>query len=169
MFGWGSSSTTSGGPQTLSAIAVREQLFLSTKVHAIRGKYGRLWCLTTKEVHHIDPADFKVTNSWPWADVVELVPSSGSTTDFTFTVKTNKKSEVLKFMCDDRSALLTSVARFASEAAANGVSAAGSAPARRFVAVKITRASMRMECAVELLPWGVAYSINMPNLCWSLQ
>jgi DnaJ homolog subfamily C member 13 len=160
MFGWGSSATTSGGPQTLSAIAVREQLFLSTKVHAIRGKYGRLWCLTTKEVHHIDPADFKVTNSWPWADVVELVPSSGSTTDFTFTVKTNKKSEVLKFMCDDRSALLTSVARYASEAAAAGASAAGSAAARRFVAVKITRASMRMECAVELLPWGVAYSIN---------
>ena len=99
MFTGGGSAATASGPQHLSAVVSRESLQLSTKVHAIRGKYGRLWCLTAREVHHVDPSDFKVTNTWPWADIVEAVPTTGSTTDFTFTVKSGRgKTEVLKFV-----------------------------------------------------------------------
>ena len=60
--GGGGGGAKAGGPDQLGAIVARESLLISTKVHAIRGKYGRLWCLTAREVHHVDPQDFKVTD-----------------------------------------------------------------------------------------------------------
>jgi hypothetical protein len=88
----------------------------------------------------------RITNSWPWADVSDFAPTISTTTDFTFTVKegASKKLEVLKFVTDQRSALLCDLARFS---VGGGERDPG---ARRFVAVKITRASQRAEVALEL-------------------
>jgi len=117
----------------------------STKVHSWRGKYGRIWAITPTAVHHVDPDTFKSTNTWPWADVVEFVPTVSTVTDFTFTIRTGKKTEILKFVADHRTALLCDLQRYS----------AGETNSRRFVAVKITRASTRQECALELLTWCV--------------
>lgn len=114
-------------------------------MHTWRGKYGRIWAITPTAVHHVDPGDFKITNTWAWNEIVEAAPAVSSLTDFTFTIKNGKKSEVFKFVSDCRTALLCDLQRYS----------AGDAGARRFVAVKITRASQRMECALELLSWGI--------------
>jgi len=123
----------------------------STKIHAFRGKYGRVWCITSSSVQHVDPDTMAITNSWGWEDVVEFLPASASLTDFTFTVREGgKKTEVLKFSTEHRTALLLDLQRY-SQAGGERDPAA-----RRFVAVKLTRAATRQEVALELGAWYVA-------------
>ena len=43
---------------------------MSTKVHSWRGKYQRVWAIKKDCLQHADPADFSVTNVWPWNEVV---------------------------------------------------------------------------------------------------
>jgi hypothetical protein len=43
---------------------------MSTKHHSWRGKYQRVWAIKKECLQHADPADFSVTNVWPWDDVV---------------------------------------------------------------------------------------------------
>ena len=137
------------GEQVVSAdVASRHW---STKIHSYRGKYSRVWCVTPSVVHHVDPDTMKVTNTWAWTDVVEFVPAAASTTDFSFTVREpgGKKTEVLKFVAEQRAPLLCDLARYATGGDKDP-------QAKRFVAVKLTRGSARAECVLELGSWYVA-------------
>lgn len=122
---------------------------MSTKVHTWRGKYGRIWALTPSAVQNVDPGNFSITNSWPWAEVVDFAPAVSSVTDFTFTVRAGKKTEILKYAADHRAALLCDLQRYAS-------GPDGAAGARRFMAVKLTRHSSRAEAILEVGSWYVA-------------
>ena len=67
-----------------------------------------------------------------------------SVNDFTLTVRTGgKKTEVMNFSAPFRSALLCDLQRYF----------AGTTGSRRFVAVKVTRQSVRQECSFELGTW----------------
>ena len=86
----------------------------------------------------------RITNSWHWSDVIEVVPTASGPLDFTFTAREpGKKPEVFKFVADHRSALLCDLQRFSTGGERDDT-------ARRFTAVKITRASVRAECALEV-------------------
>jgi DnaJ family protein C protein 13 len=94
---------------------------LTTKVSTWRGRYARLWCLAPSGVQHVDPATGGVTNTWPWADVIDAAPAVSSLTDFTFTVRVNKKPDILKFAAasaEARSSLLADLARYGGAAGA---------------------------------------------------
>jgi len=121
---------------------------LSTKLHTWRGKYARLWAITPTAVQNVDPSNFSITNSWPWSDVVDFAPAVSSVNDFSFTVRSGKKSEILKYSADFRAPLLCDLQRYST----------GDSPAtaRRFMAVKITRASSRQEAVLEVGSWYVA-------------
>ena len=70
-----------------------------------------------------------------------------SVNDFTLTVRTGgKKTEVMNFSAPFRSALLCDLQRYFS----------GTAGSRRFIAVKVTRQSVRQECSLELGTWYAA-------------
>ena len=70
-----------------------------------------------------------------------------SVNDFTLTVRTGgKKTEVMNFSAPSRSALLCDLQRYS----------AGTTNSRRFIAVKVTRQSVRQECAFELGTWYAA-------------
>jgi DnaJ family protein C protein 13 len=147
--GGGQGSNASKGAEVGPDVLARHN---ATKVHAFRGKYVRVFCMTPTAVHHVDPDTLRITNSWPWADVSEFSPAVSTTTDFTLTVKegASKKTEVLKFVTDQRSHLLCDLARFSVGGGERDPNS------RRFVAVKITRASLRQDVALELGSWYIA-------------
>ena len=120
----------------------------ATKVHTWRGKYPRLFAISAAAVQNVDPSNFTITNTWPWADVVEFAPAVSSLNDFTFTVRVGKKSEVLKYSADNRAPLLCDLQRYA---AADG-------GAKKYMAVKFSRAAVRVECALEVGSWYIAIS-----------
>lgn len=139
----GSERVLSKGDHVGTDIAFRHW---STKVHTWRGKYPRIWCLSPTAVYHLDPSDFKITNAWSWSEVVDVVPSVASPTEFTFSIRDGKKTEALKFTCDDRHSLMCNIARYRSHVS----------DISKFVAVKITRSSQRRECTIHLNGWSIA-------------
>ena len=136
---------TLGKGDMLSADTVASR-FNAVKVHAWRGKYPRVFALTASAVHNLDPSNFSITNSWPWSDVIDFAPAVSSLTEFSFTVRVGKKPEVLKYTSDDRNALLCELQRLH----------AGEKEVKRMMAVKITRASARLECVLEIGSWFLA-------------
>jgi hypothetical protein len=92
--------------------------------------------VNTLRLQNVDPSNFSITNTWPWNEVVvsdpiasvsrapavylccarfvvqEFAPAVSSLTDFTFTVKAGKKSEVLKYSSDTRNQLLCDLQRY---------------------------------------------------------
>ncbi|ESL07461.1 endosomal trafficking protein RME-8 [Trypanosoma rangeli SC58] len=81
-----------------------------------RGKYVRIFCIGPHQVATINPQSiFRVTNSWDYASqLVDVVASPGSMTDFTVTTGRVGKMDIMYFQCNtvmERAALLTDVQR----------------------------------------------------------
>lgn len=73
---------------------------------------------------------------------MELTPNDGDPTEFNFAVKAGRKTQAMRFKCDNRTELLCA-------AADRHQRSTGQAPVQRIPAVKITRADTRVDCLLE--------------------
>ena len=79
-----------------------------TKVRSWRSCYQRIFCLHSGNFVTVDPANFQVTNSWSYKDLVSASPApSNSSEEFSIVVGKDK----LKFRCKYLPLLLSDLAR----------------------------------------------------------
>ena len=129
--------------------------FMTTKVHAWRGKYGRIFTVSPTALGNYDPETWAPTNTWSLAeDFVDFSPSVGDPTEFSITLREGKKNSVMKYQCERRTELLTELVRAASASRAGAV----------FTCFKVSRVLSRVSCTLEVRPEGLRYALEGERL-----
>ncbi|KDO23171.1 hypothetical protein SPRG_09979 [Saprolegnia parasitica CBS 223.65] len=125
--------------------------FLTTKL-SWKGKYERIFALTSTRFCTLDPKDFDLTNTWSYAAFVGL--DLDATDDQVFTIAFNgpKKEEQLKLRYKYRSYLVSEFLRLhAAFCAGSPVPGAAPAPAVASIAcTKLTRHDTEINCVLDV-------------------
>ncbi|OQS02537.1 hypothetical protein THRCLA_05096 [Thraustotheca clavata] len=138
--------------------------FQTTKL-SWKGKYERIFALSSTRFSTIDPKDFDLTNSWSFGAFlsIDLDPSD----DYVFTITFNgpKKEEQLKLRYKYRSYLVSEFLRIhAFFCAGSPVRPATPAPANIQVkCTKLTRHDAEVECVLEIAVDAILYRQSLVN------
>ncbi|EQC39918.1 hypothetical protein SDRG_02574 [Saprolegnia diclina VS20] len=125
--------------------------FLTTKL-SWKGKYERIFALTSTRFCTLDPKDFDLTNTWSYAAFVGL--DLDPTDDQVFTIAFNgpKKEEQLKLRYKYRSYLVSEFLRLHA-AFCTGSPVPGAAPAPAVASIactKLTRHDTEINCVLDV-------------------
>lgn len=86
--------------------------------HSWKGKYKRVFVIDSDKISTYDPKSMKLTNCWPYDEVMDVAPLTGDL----FKLLTRKKSgntDLLKFSSEFRKDILCDIIRFRPSASAN--------------------------------------------------
>lgn len=87
--------------------------FFITK-HSWRGKYNRIFCIGSHGIRTLNPNTLETTNSWPYSEVISVMPSAKAVNEFMLVTKKGKKQDTMRFSTDHCIDLLTEALRFRS-------------------------------------------------------
>ncbi|OQR94319.1 hypothetical protein ACHHYP_01416 [Achlya hypogyna] len=141
--------------------------FLTTKL-SWKGKYERIFALSSTRFCTLDPKDFDLTNTWSYAAFVSLDLDATDDQVFTITFMGLKKEEQLKLRYKYRSYLVSEFLRLhAAFASGSPVPVPTTAPSNvRVNATKLTRHDTEIACVLEVAVDAILFTTpaaNTPN------
>eukprot|EP00898_Chlorokybus_atmophyticus_P007654 jgi/Chlat1/7890/Chrsp66S00581 len=144
--------------------------------HSWRGRYKRLFCITTSAVITLDPSSLAFTNAWDFATDLEglgIPPAKDDPQghDFWISVRSEGKGKFkpLKFSCSDRVSLLTQLQR---AVAAATISRNPTAPLpTQLAASRLRRRSGQwVPTMLRITPTGIeARDAASSKVCWAFE
>lgn len=92
--------------------------YLVTKHSSWKGKYKRIFSIGTSGITTYNPDKLEITNRWLYGDVISIQPTNkqpDSGSEFTLTIKKEKKIDTMRFSSEYRAHILTEALKFRSQ------------------------------------------------------